>query len=412
MDRLGALESRLTVGGQRSPGRVVARGAADHLVEVDGVTHRVLPGRGRRGARPGARGRRGRVRVAPGDDVEAGRRVAVLETMKMETAIPAPVAGRVREVFAVANAQVDAGAPLLRIDPARRRPRPSAPPMIDFSADGVAETDRARPRRRDLLAALQALITGYDVSAERRPRAGRRVRRGAPRDCRPTTPELVAASSTLLTTFADLCELSRNRPPAEEENADERCTARASTSTPTCAPSTSSARACRSGSERGCPGAARTTASTDLEPHRPSSRRPSTASSWPSSAPTDQLPVVAALLERWLDAVTGSTTAHDALAEVLDRLVDATQLRYPLSATWPAPSASATSTEPLIEQARQRRSRRGARAASATWRRHPDAADYADRIEALVASPEPLIRLAERADRPTGTADPARCSRC
>jgi biotin carboxyl carrier protein len=56
------------------------------------------------------------VNVQPGDEVEAGATVAVLESMKMETAVRAPQAGTVREVFAVVNSQVDAGAPLLRLD--------------------------------------------------------------------------------------------------------------------------------------------------------------------------------------------------------------------------------------------------------------------------------------------------------
>ena len=56
-------------------------------------------------------------------DVEAGQTIVVLESMKMETAVRAPVAGRVREVLAVVNAQVDAGAALLRLDPAGRRGR-------------------------------------------------------------------------------------------------------------------------------------------------------------------------------------------------------------------------------------------------------------------------------------------------
>ena len=58
------------------------------------------------------------VRAAVGDDVEAGQTIVVLESMKMETAVRAPVAGRVREVLAVVNAQVDAGAALMRVEPA------------------------------------------------------------------------------------------------------------------------------------------------------------------------------------------------------------------------------------------------------------------------------------------------------
>ena len=55
--------------------------------------------------------------VAVGDEVEVGATLVVLEAMKMETAVRAPSAGRVREVYAVVNSQVDAGAALLRFDP-------------------------------------------------------------------------------------------------------------------------------------------------------------------------------------------------------------------------------------------------------------------------------------------------------
>ena len=63
------------------------------------------------------------VRVGVGDDVEAGQTIVVLESMKMETAVRAPVAGRVREVLAVVNAQVDAGAALHAAGAGRRRGR-------------------------------------------------------------------------------------------------------------------------------------------------------------------------------------------------------------------------------------------------------------------------------------------------
>ena len=61
------------------------------------------------------------VDVAPDDIVEAGDRLAVVEAMKMEIAIPAPVSGRVRDVFVARNVQVDAGTPLFRIEPTSDR---------------------------------------------------------------------------------------------------------------------------------------------------------------------------------------------------------------------------------------------------------------------------------------------------
>jgi 3-methylcrotonyl-CoA carboxylase alpha subunit len=56
------------------------------------------------------------VHVAPGDAVEAGDRLAVLEAMKMEHTLTAGRAGTVAELLASAGDQVEAGAPLIRLE--------------------------------------------------------------------------------------------------------------------------------------------------------------------------------------------------------------------------------------------------------------------------------------------------------
>jgi 3-methylcrotonyl-CoA carboxylase alpha subunit len=53
--------------------------------------------------------------VRPGERVEKGQRLAVIEAMKMEHALVAPAAGEVAEVAAEPGAQVAQGAPLIRI---------------------------------------------------------------------------------------------------------------------------------------------------------------------------------------------------------------------------------------------------------------------------------------------------------
>jgi 3-methylcrotonyl-CoA carboxylase alpha subunit len=55
--------------------------------------------------------------VAPGDPVEAGMRLAILEAMKMEHSLLAARDGVVAEVLAPAGAQVEAGAALIRLEP-------------------------------------------------------------------------------------------------------------------------------------------------------------------------------------------------------------------------------------------------------------------------------------------------------
>ena len=95
---------------------VSAIDGATHLVEVDGVAHRFS--RDDAGIlRAPASALVVGVDVCPGDVVAAGDRVAVVEAMKMEIGITAPVSGTVTEVFVARNVQVDGGAPLLRIEP-------------------------------------------------------------------------------------------------------------------------------------------------------------------------------------------------------------------------------------------------------------------------------------------------------
>ena len=56
------------------------------------------------------------VRVADGDEVEAGQVLVVLEAMKMENTVPAPAAGRVATVMVEAGRQVQRGDTLVELD--------------------------------------------------------------------------------------------------------------------------------------------------------------------------------------------------------------------------------------------------------------------------------------------------------
>ena len=55
--------------------------------------------------------------VEKGAAVQRGQRVAIIEAMKMEHALTAPVDGTVAEIATKAEAQVDEGAIVLRIEP-------------------------------------------------------------------------------------------------------------------------------------------------------------------------------------------------------------------------------------------------------------------------------------------------------
>ena len=119
VERMGRSRSRLKIG-DRSFTVVSSTQGSDHLIEVDGVAHRFS--RDDAGiVRAPAAALVVNVDVVPDDVVEAGDRLAVVEAMKMEIAIPAPVSGRVRDVFVARNVQVDAGTPLFRIEPTSDR---------------------------------------------------------------------------------------------------------------------------------------------------------------------------------------------------------------------------------------------------------------------------------------------------
>ena len=141
--------------------------------------------------------------------------------MKMETALRAPAAGRVREIFATVNSQVDAGAALLRFDQVGESSTAEAKPRVQFRTQPRSEDANPRTEALARLGELRALITGYDVSAGRA-----RILLQEYDDLRGSQPrddqELVEAELGLLDTFADICELSRNRPTLDEEESDER----------------------------------------------------------------------------------------------------------------------------------------------------------------------------------------------
>jgi len=116
----------LEVGGRRRRALVARRGEK-LLVALDGdgrvydLTLADLAGaRGEHVAHAGAitapmPGKVVSVAVAPGDTVDAGQVVVVLEAMKMETGVTTPGAGTVGAVLVTAGDTVDAGALLVEV---------------------------------------------------------------------------------------------------------------------------------------------------------------------------------------------------------------------------------------------------------------------------------------------------------
>ena len=159
--RLGRARQRLTIDG-RTYSVVSSVHGTDHLVEVDGVAHRCS--RDDAGVvRAPAAALVVAVHVAPGDEVQPGDRIAVVEAMKMEIAITSPVAGRVREVLVAGNTQVDAGAPLVRIDAATDGNEGSSAARPDLGS--IGRPAGVVPPDPDLTA-LRAYVLGFDVQSD------------------------------------------------------------------------------------------------------------------------------------------------------------------------------------------------------------------------------------------------------
>ncbi len=157
--------------------------------------------------------------VSPGDEVAVGDVVAVVESMKLETALRAPVAGRVQEILVAPNTQVEGGTKLIRLEPdAEGEPvvgteRASlaglaTPPVAGSDATAVAA---------DALTSLRYLVLGYDIDeADARPllAALSAARQSLP----PDDPTVLAGELATFQIFADLCALSRNRRGPEDES--------------------------------------------------------------------------------------------------------------------------------------------------------------------------------------------------
>ena len=242
VERLGEFESRLTLGDQRFHIVTVA-GPTGFLVEVDGISHRISQDEAGL-VRASAPAVVVALPVAVGDEVEAGATLVVLESMKMETALRAPSAGRVREVFAIVNSQVDAGAALLRIDQVGERCDGRS-----RAASSVPHPNEARgrePAHRGPRAARRTPRPDHRLRRERRPRThpARGVRRPSWQPAPATTRNSSRPNSDCWTpsptsaSFRATVRLWTKRVPMRAS------TAHASTSIRSCIPSTPRWRGC------------------------------------------------------------------------------------------------------------------------------------------------------------------------
>ena len=219
VEQVGAYERRITCGGHRR--RVVAselEGA--YRLEIDGVAHTVTRVDGIV-VRSGWPALVARILVEQGDQVHKGDPVAVLESMKMVTTVTAPFDGLVTSVPVIANAQVERGAPLMRIrasgelavaaDLASAERTEGEVDLGALAASGPSDADADCER---VYADLVPYLLGYDRDPAE-VRALLREQRSLSTSRPPDDPQLAACEDRLLDLFADIAALYR--PRAEDE---------------------------------------------------------------------------------------------------------------------------------------------------------------------------------------------------
>ncbi|MFI7023959.1 carboxyl transferase domain-containing protein [Micromonospora sp. NPDC049900] len=385
----------------RHTGQIVVNGARHrlltgthgpvHLVEVDGVAHRVSRDEGGvlRSPMPAL------VVATPltvGTEVEAGAPVLVLEAMKMETVLRAPFRARLKECAVSVGSQVEAGAALLRLEPltdgaAETVQVPVAAVELDLPTRPAELPARRRVRRGH--EDLRGLLLGFDVD----PHDGGRVldeylaarQTAVEEGYRPLAEEL-----DLVDVFADLAELSRNRPTGEDGEAAHVHSAREYFHTylqsldveRAGVPDAFQAKLARALGHYGV-------AELDRAPALEGAVFRIFLAQQRAAADAT---VIATLLRTWLREPPPDEALREPTGLALERLLAATQVRYPVIADLARGVAFAWFAQPLLRRNRAR--------VYAEVRRHlrhldtqPDAPDRAERVAAMVRSTEPLVRL-------------------
>ncbi|WP_410674999.1 biotin carboxylase N-terminal domain-containing protein [Amycolatopsis sp. cmx-4-68] len=397
IDRFDAHSGQIRVNGRRFR-LVSATHGPIHLVEVDGVTHRVSRDEGGvvRSPAPAL------VVATPlsvGDEVEANAPILVLESMKMETVLRAPFRARVRECPVSVGSQVETGAPLMRLEPladgAEEEAADSGETVeIDLPTvpDGVSAADRVERGLQD----LQSLLLGFDVDpAERKRLLAAYLEARAELGNRPVEGEL-----ELLTVFADLSELSRNTPGGELDTAPDSAVHSPREFFHSYLQSLDVERA---GVTEGFQAKLRRVLGhygvTDLD------RTPELEAAvfrifLAQQRMTADVAVVSELLRRWLAGSAPADPLGERAGLTLEHLVEATQVRFPAVSDLARGVVFRWFAQPLL-----RRHRAEVYAAVRTELRYldrnPDAPDRADRIQAMITGSQPLVRLiGQRIGRP------------
>ena len=394
---LDEFHSTLSIGGQRFR-LVTATHGPVQLVEVDDVMHRVTRDEGGMLRSP-APALVVATPIAVGDEVAAGASVLVLESMKMETVLHAPFAGRVRELLVKTGSQVETGAPLLRIEPVAEagdgaEADVQSGPDLELpepSTNGSADERAARG-----LDALSAILLGFDSDAdtEAATMAGYLAAR---EEARTGGQDVVGREIELLNLFADLAELSRNRPGGEEQHTELRVhSSREHFHTYLQSLDVERHGLHEQFRDRLAAVLARYGV-TELD-RTPELEEAVFRIFLAQRRTTADVHLVSSLLQRWITEPAPAESLTWPVRQVLDRLVRATQLRFPVVGDLARSVRFRWFDQPLVDE--DRSSVLAGVSGEVNALADDDAADRADRIDALAAIPEQIVRfLAERLEQ-------------
>ena len=391
LERYDDYAGRLTVNGEKYRLLTDTHGPI-HLVEVDGITHRVSRDEGGvvRSPAPAL------VIATPlevGDEVEAGDPVLVLESMKMETVLRAPFHARLKECVVSVGAQVETGAPLLRLEPVEDEADDAAAEettdaVLDLPTETAELTLSERADRyRD---ELRSRALGFDVDpdddrdllAEYDKVRSAEIEAGV----RPVADEV-----DLIDVVTDLTELARRRPGDDDDLADERVHS-AREYLHTYLQSLDVEAAVLPEQFRNKLSAALAHYGVD-DLERTDELESAVFRIFLALQRLDETgAAISALLRRWLNEPTPEPEVRDRVGHSLERLVAASQVRLPAVAdlargvlyNWYGLPRLQESREHLYHQVRAHLDYLDA---------DPDAEDRDERIQQMVRGTEPLVRV-------------------
>ena len=189
-------------------------------IEVNGVSHRIDRDDGGMVRSP-APAVVVSIAVKPGDTVKAGQPLAVLEAMKMEMHVAAPFSGKVRQVLTIAHVQVDAGTPLMQLDPEAAEDVVSDTNRVSLAALATTEDSSGDAHRGWVrkLEELRRLVLGFDVD----PANTARLLEGWARYCEApeARDEIRKREDEILNIFVDICSLFLHYPAVQATAAGE-----------------------------------------------------------------------------------------------------------------------------------------------------------------------------------------------